>query len=89
MKEFKFELGIEAEDKITGFKGIVMSRSEHLTGCNVYSIAPKVLDAGKIGETQWFDENRIKKISEGVSDQFDNYDTGSTGNQTVSTSQRR
>jgi hypothetical protein len=89
MQEFKFELGIEAEDKITGFKGIVMSRSEHLTGCNVYSIAPKVLDGGKIGDTQWFDENRIKKISEGVANQFDKYNTGSTGNQKLSTSERR
>lgn len=89
MKAFKFELGIEAEDKITGFKGVVMSRSEHLTGCNVYSIAPKILDSGKPGETQWFDENRISKIGEGVADQFDKYDTGSTGNQNVSTSGRR
>lgn len=89
MSEFKFELGIEAEDKITGFKGIVMSRSEHLTGCNVYSIAPKTLAEGKPGETQWFDENRINKISDGVSDQFSKVDTGSTGNQPMSTGQRR
>jgi len=65
---FKHELGIEAKDIITGFSGIIMSRSEHLTGCNVYSISPKTLQEGKLAETQWFDESRIEKIGEGEND---------------------
>lgn len=85
MRKFKFELGIEAKDKITGFSGIIMSRSEHLTGCNVYGVAPKVITDGKPSETQWFDENRIEKVSDGVADQFSNVDTGSTGNPPAST----
>lgn len=89
MRKFKFELGIEAEDKITGFKGIIMSRSEHLTGCNVYSIAPKVLESGKPGDTQWFDENRIFKLSDGLSKDFSVVDTGSTGNQLLTTNKMK
>ena len=66
-KKFKHELGKEAEDLLTGFKGIITSRTEHITGCNVYGIAPKVIkDDGKVAETQWFDEARIKIIGDGI-----------------------
>ncbi len=89
MRTFKFELGIEVQDVITEFTGIIMSRSEHLTGCNVYSVAPKVLTDGKPGETQWYDENRLIKVSDGVADKFQTFDTGSTGNQPMSTNRPR
>jgi hypothetical protein len=65
MKEFKHELGIEAKDIVTGFSGIVISRTEHITGCNTYGITPKAID-GKTLDTNWFDENRVEKIGNGV-----------------------
>ena len=79
-KNFKHELGIEAKDVITGFSGIVMSRTQHITGCNVYSIALKVLDSGKPAETQWFDEARVEKTGEGV--KLDDHDDGAGENRT-------
>lgn len=66
MTEFKWELGKEAEDVITGFKGIIVGRIEYLFGCNQYGIAPKTTKEGKIGDTSWFDEGRIKIIGKGI-----------------------
>ena len=35
---FKFELGIMAKDRVSGFKGIIMVRAEYLTGCIKYGL---------------------------------------------------
>jgi hypothetical protein len=56
----KYELGIEVKDIITGCKGIVTGRTEYLTGCNHYGIAPQKKKAdGAPAEWQWFDESRL------------------------------
>ncbi len=58
--EFKFECGHEAKDQVTGFIGIITSRSEHLTGCNTYWINPGLnKKTGKLEEGMWVDENRL------------------------------
>ena len=64
MSNFKFELGLQAEDIITGHKGIITGRCEHLTGCNTYGLLGKIGSDGKFPESQWFDENRIKIIKQ-------------------------
>lgn len=66
---FKHKLGKEAKDKITGFKGILIGRAEHLFGCHTYGIAPQNYDAdkNKRGDTEWFDEGRIEIIGAGIS----------------------
>ena len=63
----KFELGKEAKDEITGFKGIIVGRAEYLFGCNQYGLAPKAGKDSSFKHTEWFDEGRIKIISKGVS----------------------
>jgi hypothetical protein len=55
---FKFELGIELKDKVTGFKGFVIGRADYLTGCNQYALQPK-MSKGKWEENKWLDENRL------------------------------
>jgi hypothetical protein len=35
---FKYELGVELQDAVTGFKGIVMGRTDYLNGCQRYSL---------------------------------------------------
>jgi hypothetical protein len=57
---FMFELGCEVVSKISGFKGILTSRSEHLNGCNRYWVAPKVGKDGKLPDGYWMDEAEIK-----------------------------
>jgi hypothetical protein len=64
--KFAHELGRQAKDKITGFKGIIIGRTEYLFGCNVYGLSPETLADGKRMDTEWFDEGRIEIIGRGV-----------------------
>jgi hypothetical protein len=59
---FMFELGCEVVSKISGFKGVLTSRSEHLNGCNRYWVAPKVGKDGKLPEGYWIDEAEIQVV---------------------------
>lgn len=57
-------LGDEARDTLTGFKGVVVGRSEHLTGCNQVFILPKSESTNEIKAGEWLDIERIEKITE-------------------------
>lgn len=59
---FKFDLGIEAKSNVSGFKGIIVSRSEHLNGCNRYWLQPKVDKDGKVLDGYWIDEGEIEIV---------------------------
>ena len=59
MSNFTIELGSEVKSNISGFKGVVTSRSEHLNGCNRYWVAPMVSKDGKLPEGYWFDEGEL------------------------------
>lgn len=62
----KIQLGLEAKDKVTGFKGVIIGKAEYLTGCNQYGLCPPVSAEGKKVDTEWFDEGRIEIIGKGV-----------------------
>ncbi len=63
---FVFELGDEAKDRITGFKGILISRVEHLNGCIRYELqTQKLTEDGKIN-CLWFDEAELKRTGPGI-----------------------
>ena len=66
MTEFKHELGVEVKDVVTGFKGIVAGRTEHITGCNTYSVQPKIDKGGLVGDCRFFDEDALEVVSRGV-----------------------
>jgi len=66
MKDFKFELGQKAKDKITGFEGIIIGRADHLTGCNTYGLKPKVDKDGKVVSAEWFDEGTLTIVGKGI-----------------------
>lgn len=62
----KFRLGEILKDKITGFKGVAMARTEYFTGCTHYGLAAQKL--GKSGtpeDWQWFDEIRLMRTKKG------------------------
>lgn len=61
--DFQFDLGDKVKDRISGLIGIVMSRSEHLTGCNRYWASPQEVKDGKPAEGAWFDEDVLELIS--------------------------
>jgi len=57
---FKYELGVEVKDKITGFTGIAMSRCEYLTGCVQYGVCPQQLTKdGDLPTWHYLDEDRL------------------------------
>lgn len=67
MYDFKFELGEGVKDVISGFSGVVMGRSQFLTGCNQYSVSPTKLDKdGKRQDWEYFDENRLVATGKSV-----------------------
>ncbi len=59
---FKFNLGIQAKDKITGLTGQITGRIEYITGCNQYILQPQVIN-NVFQEPRWVDEDRIVLIT--------------------------
>lgn len=53
------KLGDDVEDVITGVRGIVIGRSEWLTGCATIGIQPKADKNGSVPEVFWVDETRV------------------------------
>jgi hypothetical protein len=53
-------LGLKVEDSVTGFKGVVTSISFDLYGCVKAVVHPGMNADGKLGESHWFDMNRLK-----------------------------
>lgn len=60
MKDFKFHRGDHVEDMISGFKGFVTARQDHITQCNRYFVEPRVGEDGKLVDAAWFDEACLK-----------------------------
>ena len=56
-------LGKEVKDRITGFKGTLISINFDLFGCVQATVKPSSLDKdGKMLDGQWFDVNRLDII---------------------------
>jgi hypothetical protein len=68
---FKYNLGIEAECRVTKIKGIVVSRSDNLNGCNRYFIQPKAGKDMKMPNGYWLDENDVVEKDRGFSKNID------------------
>ncbi len=60
------KLGSKVKDSITGFEGIAIARSEWMYGCTRIVVESQTLKDGKPIDGQWFDEQRIETIQEGV-----------------------
>lgn len=60
MKNFIYSLGDKVKDKVTGFKGVVVVRSQYLTGCNRYGLQnQKLSEKGQPADWQYFDEDLL------------------------------
>lgn len=63
--KFKYPNGIKVRDIITGFEGVIMSRTNYLTGCDRYAIQSTELNKdGKPQDWLWFDETMLEVIEE-------------------------
>ena len=58
-----FELGETLKEKVTGFQGVVMARAEYLVGSINYGLLSQELQGGVPGKLEWFEENRLSKVS--------------------------
>lgn len=60
MTAFAFKLGQYVRDKVTDFRGCVVGRAEHLSGCNTYGVQARAKgECDEITPAQWFDEPRL------------------------------
>ena len=60
------KLGVKAKDKVTGFTGILVARTEWLNGCVRVTLQPPMDKDGKIPESGTFDEPQIEVVGKGV-----------------------
>lgn len=56
---FKYELGSKAKCKITGYTGIITSRTEWLYGCRRYTLQAQELKDGAPVASHYLDEDAI------------------------------
>jgi hypothetical protein len=60
---WKFDLGDEVKDVVTGFKGIIRCKSRYLTGCDRYGLQSQILkEDGTPAGWVWFDENELELV---------------------------
>ena len=60
---FVFDLGQAVKDKWSPFVGVVMARTQYMSGCNTYGVFDQKLDtAGKPNEWKWFDETGLEGV---------------------------
>jgi len=55
-------MGKNAVDRFTGFKGMVTGFCVYLTGCNQYLIQPECKDDNTYVEGRWLDVDRIEVL---------------------------
>ena len=63
---FKYNLGDELRDKVTGYSGIVMVQAQYSTGCLHYGLASDNLKDGATQDWEWFDGSRLELVKENV-----------------------
>jgi len=57
-------LGTKVTDRLTGFTGIAMGRTEYLYGCTSIGVLPQDLKDGRTQDWVWLDEQRLDATSE-------------------------
>ncbi len=56
----KIKLGETYTDRITGFSGIAMAKTEYYNGCNRVALQAPLDKDGKIPEYEWVDETQLQ-----------------------------
>ncbi len=61
----KVENGKTVRDKISGYEGVVIARTDWLTGCVRFGVqARKLKEDGGVLDAQWFDESQLEVIDD-------------------------
>ena len=59
---FLHELGVHVRDRVTGYKGIVIGRTEWLYGCRRYTVQSQEMKDGKPVDSMSFDEDALEVL---------------------------
>lgn len=59
MQQYLGILGHRVVDRVTGFKGVAVSVAFDLYGCIQVIVNPGLQSDGKLGDSNWFDFNRL------------------------------
>lgn len=62
IKGFRFSLGDEVIDCVTGFRGVVINRCQWLNACNTYGVKCRELKDGQPQDTVQFDQPQLSLI---------------------------
>jgi hypothetical protein len=63
MEEHLRLLGFKVKDLVTGYEGVAVSIDFDLYGCVQVAVHPGVDKDGKMQESRWFDEKRLRATS--------------------------
>ena len=74
----EINLGDKVKDKVTGFVGIAVAKTEFLNGCVQYSVAPKVGKDNKFPEEMGIDEQSLTVITKRRKPKEDDDNGGAT-----------
>ena len=58
----KVNLGDEARDKVSGFQGVCVARTDWISGCARLTLQPAIGKDGKLPEQQTFDEYMLEVV---------------------------
>ncbi len=58
------KLGQTVEDTVSGFKGVVIARTEWLNGCTRICVQPRVNEKGELPDAKDFDEPQLRVMDE-------------------------
>lgn len=61
-----FSLGTYVEDIVTGFRGVVTSRTDHLAGATEYGVTPRAPREGEYPPTEYLAAKRLREIGSSV-----------------------
>ena len=59
-------MGDKVKDTLSGFTGVVLARSEHMTGCNQLYVLPDSTETNEMKSGHWFDVERMEKLEDRV-----------------------
>ena len=62
--KMKIKLGQKYRDKVSGFEGIAVGKSDWMTGCTTVGLQPGMDKDGKLPDLTWLDENRLELVKE-------------------------
>jgi len=59
---YKFDNGDQVKDTITGFKGVIVARTQWMNECIRYAVQPRDLKDGEVVNDHWFDEEQLELV---------------------------